>query len=663
LPLEFSLEKRFVFALFLSAAVLLVWTAMQPPPLPVEDPGGVAGGSGASAGTGAAFSDGPGSGPGAEPEPVAPALQVDTEERETAALVWGAEGSGHWRATFSNRGARLLTLELLGYHPPGDEGATSELLRSVTTTSGERTGSLVLRSEASSADLSPEPLDEVLWVLENDPEVDGEVRYVYGAPSGVYFRKIVRPIADSWDLEVVLEIENRGLLPGRNSMYFRFEPAACVPWELADRFYREPNALAIGGDDLGDLDLDEAARNLDGGNLFGTLDVGAPLRVIGVHNKYFACLLRAAADDPAAQASLAGSRFRRLQSAELALVQPEEAYDDVVAEAMLMLALPMPGSSQSWTYRLYCGPKDPDELIAASQYHARLVESDLGFFSSIGKVLSWTMTLFHGWTGNWGVAIILLTLCVRLLIFPLTRKSQVSMARFQTKMKRVQPKIDEVKARYENDPKRLREEQAKIMQEEKAFPPLGGCLPIFIQMPIFFGLFSMLRSSFDLRQAGFVSWIDDLSQPDRLLELGIQLPLLGDYLRYLNLLPPLMVLLWILQQRGMPQPTDEQARRMQRMMMWMPVFMGVFLYNYAAGLSLYMITQSTLGIFEQRVIKKLWPIDETEVETKSGCGCGPFSGIMENLAEKQKEQMKLMQERQRLQQSKGGKQQRQKKKR
>jgi YidC/Oxa1 family membrane protein insertase len=230
-------------------------------------------------------------------------------------------------------------------------------------------------------------------------------------------------------------------------------------------------------------------------------------------------------------------------------------------------------------------------------------------------------------------------------------------------MKRVQPKIDEIKKRFEGDPKRLREEQAKIMQEEKAFPPLGGCLPIFIQMPIFFGLFSMLRTSFDLRQAGFALWIDDLSQPDRLMELGIQLPLLGDYLQYLNLLPPLMVLLWILQQRGMPQPADEQARRMQRIMMWMPVFMGVFLYNYAAGLSLYMITQSTLGIFEQRVIKKLWPIDDTEAETKSGCGCGPFSGIMENLAEKQKTQMKLMQERQRHQQSKGGKQQRPKKKR
>lgn len=269
----------------------------------------------------------------------------------------------------------------------------------------------------------------------------------------------------------------------------------------------------------------------------------------------------------------------------------------------------------------------------------------LGMTQIAGLLLT-VMQLLHGLTGNWGIAIILLTILIRVILFPLNRRSQTAMARYQKKMKRVQPKLNELKEKFADNPQKQRQEQARIMQEEGAFPPLGGCLPMFLQIPVFFALFSMLRTSFELRQADFGGWIHDLSQPDRMFKLGIQLPFVGDYLEYFNLLPILMIISWVFQQRGMPTPTDEQAARMQKMMMWMPVFMGVFLYNYAAGLSLYMITTSTLGIIEQRVIKKAWPIDDTELETKKR-GCGPFSGLMENLAEKQREQMKRHQAAQR----------------
>ena len=170
---------------------------------------------------------------------------------------------------------------------------------------------------------------------------------------------------------------------------------------------------------------------------------------------------------------------------------------------------------------------------------------------------------------------------------------------------------------------------------------------MFIQMPIFFGLFSALRTSFDLRQAPFMGYINDLSRPDALFELPFDIPIL--HWETFNLLPIIMVVMWILQQATMPKPTDPQSARMQKMMMFMPVMMGFFLYNYAAGLSLYMITQSTMGIVEQKVIKKLWPIDDTEIEKKGGGGCGPFSGMMERLAEKQKQQMALIEKQKELQ--------------
>ena len=219
------------------------------------------------------------------------------------------------------------------------------------------------------------------------------------------------------------------------------------------------------------------------------------------------------------------------------------------------------------------------------------------------------------------------------------------MARYQKKMKRVQPRLDELKEKYASNPQKQRQEQAKIMQEEGAFPPLGGCLPMFLQIPVFIGLFAALRTTSSLRQEPFMLWIQDLSMPDRLLHLGIDktLPMVGS-IEYLNVLPPAMVVLWVLQQRSMPTPTDEQQARMQKMMMWMPVLFGVMLYNYAAGLSLYMITTSSLGIFEQRVIKKYWPVDDTEQVKKKK------SGFMARLAEAQKQQVRALEQKQRQKQ-------------
>jgi YidC/Oxa1 family membrane protein insertase len=270
-------------------------------------------------------------------------------------------------------------------------------------------------------------------------------------------------------------------------------------------------------------------------------------------------------------------------------------------------------------------------------------------FSSIAGVLLAILGFFEGIVGSWGAAIILLTLCVRLALFPLNRRSQTAMARHQTKMKRVQPLLDEVKERYKSSPQKLRQEQARIMQAEGAMPPLGGCLPIFLQIPVFFGLFSALRISFDLRQAHFL-WVDDLSLPDRLMRIDLDLPLIGG-IEYLNVLPPAMVVLWILQQKLMPKPTDEQAQRMQRMMMWMPVLFGVFLYNYAAGLSIYMITSSFFGIMEYSVVRKVWPLDDTEKPKKK-------SGFMAKLGELQEQAQRMQEEKQRKgggQKGKGGK--------
>lgn len=215
-------------------------------------------------------------------------------------------------------------------------------------------------------------------------------------------------------------------------------------------------------------------------------------------------------------------------------------------------------------------------------------------------------------------------------------------------MKRVQPKIDAIKKKYEDNPKRLRQEQARIFQEEGAMPPIGGCLPVFLQIPIFFGLFSALRVSFDLRQEPFLGWIKDLSQPDQLFRMDLPIPIIGP-IEYFNLLPILMVVLWIAQQKVVPKPAtdNEQARQMQKMMMWMPILFGVFLYNYAAGLSLYMITTSAFGIMEYTVIRRIWPIDDSEQPRKK-------SRWMEKLEELQKQAVAQQEAQRRANPGRGG---------
>jgi len=635
------LEKRLLLFLCLAFLIFSVWTLLFPPPKPPKPPA-----------------------PGAEPTVVAPGEPEvrgeepqeavlsaprspslgEATERELELLVGGAgqpvEGAraGAYRARFSNRGARLVSLDLADYVRAAnldetqrlDQANWLRLIESVETAEGP-TGSLLWETRQSTRALFPGGLENALWRME---ELSGEERGVlfrYSPPdAAVVLEKRIVFEPGTWHLRVTLSIQNVSAGPGR-SLGFSFSPSACTPAELGDRFYAEPTAVAIGRSapsEPYESDHKSAPRLKES----GVLEVPTPLSVAGVHNKYFAFLLREAQEG---SGTLGGATYEPVYESA---APPRPLVKTVVS---LNLSLPAPGERRSWEYVVYAGPKAPDVFVADCPAHQRVIDDDLSV-DSVAKALLYVLRLLHPLTGNWGLAIILLTLCVRAALFPLNRRSQTAMARYQKKMKRVQPRLEEIKKRFANDPQKLREGQARIMQEEGAFPPLGGCLPIFLQMPIFFGLFSALRTSFDLRQAPFYGWIHDLSRPDRLLHLGLELPVLPN-LEYLNVLPILMVVLWVLQQMGMPKPADDQAARMQKMMMFMPVVFGFMLYNYAAGLSLYMITTSSCSIIEQKVIKKLWPIDDTEPAAKARSGCGPFSGMLQHMAEKQREQMKRMQ--------------------
>ena len=302
--------------------------------------------------------------------------------------------------------------------------------------------------------------------------------------------------------------------------------------------------------------------------------------------------------------------------------------DRTYSSVVFNLDLEVGGSAQSVAGSLYLGPlqlKD-DALIASADGNLanaihKLEEEQLGWASFIANGILWLLRQLHGIVGNWGWAIVLLTVIVRALLFPINRRSQGAMMHHGEQMAKIKPKLEALKKKHEKDPRKFAEEQMKLMRSEGvSMVPLGGCLPILLQIPIFFGLFSALRWSIDLRQADWL-WVQDLSKPDHLIRFsepvmnpmsicggccGIpQPPITG-----LHLLPILMTVAWFLNSYLMPRPTtaDPQMEQQRKMMMFMPVMFGFMMYSYAAGLSLYWLTSSTLGIFETKVIKKYFPV-------------------------------------------------------
>ncbi len=280
----------------------------------------------------------------------------------------------------------------------------------------------------------------------------------------------------------------------------------------------------------------------------------------------------------------------------------------------------------------YLGPIEDDAIeamlsdrLSETQVSAlsTVYDDQLGWASAIGRFILWVLRSMYALVGNWGWAIVLLTLCVRIVLFPVNRKSQAAMIIYNEKMAKLKPKLEALKKKHEGDQRKFAEEQMKLMREHGVGLPLGGCLPIFLQIPIFFGLFSALRATVELRQASWW-WVDDLSQPDHLITFDTPVfnpmaicggccgmpapPITG-----LHLLPILMTIAWVINSMLMPRPetSNPQMEQQRKMMMFMPLIFGVFMYSYAAGLSLYWLTSSVVGIIESRVIKKIWPIKST----------------------------------------------------
>ena len=253
-----------------------------------------------------------------------------------------------------------------------------------------------------------------------------------------------------------------------------------------------------------------------------------------------------------------------------------------------------PNESSSFKLRLYNGPKEINDLKEAG--HNLSAAVDYGWFTFLAKPLLVVLRWFYSFTHNYGIAIILLTIIIKIIFWPLTQKSYTSMQ----KMKKIQPKIQQIREKYKDDKEKLNQELMQVYKTYKV-NPMGGCLPMALQIPVFFALYRMLNSAVELRHQPFALWIHDLTAPDRLnIGFSIDLPMIG----HLDGLPVLTILMGVtmfLQQKMTPSSGDP---RQEKIMLIMPVMFTFFFINFPAGLVLYWFVNNILSIAQQYWINR-----------------------------------------------------------
>jgi YidC/Oxa1 family membrane protein insertase len=237
-----------------------------------------------------------------------------------------------------------------------------------------------------------------------------------------------------------------------------------------------------------------------------------------------------------------------------------------------------PGETKSWNFQIYTGPKDLGRLSKLGGGEQEVMH--FGIFKWVSEILLYSMNALHGVLGNFAAAIIALTIIIKALLWPLQNKATDSMRR----MAALSPKMTELREKYKDDPTKMNQELMKLYKDY-GVNPFSGCFPMLIQIPIFFGFYSMLGTAIELRNSSFL-WVHDLSQPDTV----------GHLLGFpINILPILMALTMLWQMHITPKTGDAVQ---QRMFMFMPLIFILFAYNFASALSLYWTTQNLISIIQ-----------------------------------------------------------------
>ena len=454
-------------------------------------------------------------------------------------------------AVFTSTGGRLKSFRLKQY--PVTLRPNSPLLEMVTAgTYGELP--FVLDVSGKDITLSDSALPyvvegvtagEPLFVPAGD---DGELVFRGSLANGASFTKTFTFFGEGYGIELTVAVTQ---LPFTAS-------ALSLSWLEGSRsegkstYYDVYGPVAL----IGRTFEYENAWDWEAGDAYGPGDI----RWAGFTNSYF----------------LAGMMPRDVETAQL-FFRDEDG--------TLETRLSTPWSGQAVSYTLYLGPKDTTALNAVDPAFDRAI--DFGWSHFIARPLVSLLRLLYGLTGNYGIAIIVLTVLVKLVFFPLSNKSFKSMSA----MKKLQPQMERLREQYKEDRQKLNQEMMELYKRYEV-NPLGGCIPMIVQLPVFIGLYQGLLYAIELRQAPFFGWIEDLSQPDRLGALAI--PFVDP--PGVPVLTLLMGGSMVIQQMMMPTTGDPIQ---QKMMLLMPVIFTVMFINFPAGLVLYWLINNVLSVAQQ----------------------------------------------------------------
>ncbi len=364
----------------------------------------------------------------------------------------------------------------------------------------------------------------------------------------------------------------------------------------ADGGYPVWGAQWHNGEDMEDIDEGWFA-NRTLGCIPGTarpyfMSAGQPVKWVGIHNRFFTmCTI------PMEGAS--GGQVYSTKTNHPLLNDPQEEDEQYVHLTGVLASLQFdakvlqPGESIVQQFTTYAGPKEYQVLKAHSQtFKKTSLESTMGFdgfFGFFATILLRSMNGIHSFGLGYAMCIIVITIIIKILFWPLTKKSTVSMKR----MAAYQPQMAEIREKYKDDPQKMNKRIMEFMREHK-INPMGGCLPILIQLPVFFGFFTMLRSAAELRGAEFL-WACDLSQTDTVAYVA-GFPI--------NPLPMIMGVTMLLQARMTPvSPTADATQ--QKIMKYMPLMFIVILYNFSAGLTLYWTLSNMLSIVQTKLTRNI----------------------------------------------------------
>jgi len=472
-------------------------------------------------------------------EPGDPIDQPETIVEETITVQ-----STLFEAEFSNRGALITSWELMTYATPDGDP--------VQIVNGTGEVGMVLETERGVVNL-----DNLMYTVRREREGGGGQRIIFetATDDGMRIAKTYTIPADGYLIDLGIDISGAAF-----STNYRVVWARSLPPAEGDhkKFRSGEGALVLVGNDLEVIKPKAFKRERE-------KTIEGNVRWTAVRDKYFIA----------------------------AMLPPENISSRVVAHGSndientgVQLVMPLLRGAARHDIQMYLGPMEYERMKAVGSKFELGVDLGWKIFLPVSQLLLWLMVWIYGFIPNYGVVIILVAGISKLVFYPLTRTSVRSMKAMQA----IQPQVQELKEKYKSDSKLMNQKMMELYKTNKV-NPLGGCLPILLQMPVFIALYSVLSTSITMRQAPFMLWINDLSAPDVIGSIGSFV---------IHILPVVMFLSSIAQQMVTPM-TDSR----QKMMGYtMPLVMLFIFYSFPAGLNLYWTVNNILQVAQQWSIHK-----------------------------------------------------------